>query len=261
MTAFDVALRIFIALPFGLVFGSFLTVAIHRLPRGESIVRPRSRCPSCGAPIRSLDNIPVVSWIFLRGRCRACKAPIPAVYPLTELASGALFVAVALTFEDPWAAALLAPFLALLVAISVIDLRTKKIPNRLVYPAVLVAAGWIVVADLAGSELDAIRAGIGFLAYGVGLLVIALISPRGMGMGDVKLAALIGLVLGSLGLRYVAVAAAAGVAIGGVASVVALISGAGRKTRIPFGPFLAAGAAVATFAGGVIAEAYLDLLR
>jgi leader peptidase (prepilin peptidase) / N-methyltransferase len=261
MTAFDIALRIFIALPFGLVFGSFLTVAIHRLPRGESLVRPRSRCPSCDAPIRSLDNIPLVSWTLLGGRCRACGASIPAVYPLTELASGALFVAVALTFEDPWAAALLAPFLALLVAISVIDLRTKKIPNRLVYPACLVAAGWIVVADLTGSELDAIRAGLGFLTYGVGLLTVALISPRGMGMGDVKLAAFIGLVLGSLGLRYVAVAAAAGVAMGGVASVIALIAGAGRKTRIPFGPFLAAGAAVATFAGGAIAEAYLDMLR
>jgi leader peptidase (prepilin peptidase)/N-methyltransferase len=261
MTAFDVALRIFIALPFGLVFGSFLTVAIHRVPRGESIVRPRSRCPSCGTPIRSLDNVPLVSWILLGGRCRACGVPIPAVYPLTELASGALFVAVALAFEDPWAAALLAPFLALLVAISVIDLRTKKIPNRLVYPACLIAAGWIVVADLSGSDLDAIRAGLGFLAFGIGLLAIALISPRGMGMGDVKLAALIGLVLGSLGLRYVAVAAAAGVAIGGVASVIALLAGAGRKTRIPFGPFLAAGAAVATFAGGAVAEAYLDILR
>jgi leader peptidase (prepilin peptidase)/N-methyltransferase len=198
---------------------------------------------------------------LLRGRCRACGASIPAVYPLIELASGALFVAVALTLDDPWAAAIVAPFLALLVAISVIDLRTKKIPNRLVYPSFLVAAAAIVVADLAGFELHAIRAGIGFLAYGLGMLAVALISPRGMGMGDVKLAALIGLVLGALGLRYVAVAAAAGIAIGGVASVIALVAGAGRKTRIPFGPFLAAGAAVAVFAGGAIAEAYLDLLR
>jgi leader peptidase (prepilin peptidase) / N-methyltransferase len=261
MTTFDVALRILLALPFGLVFGSFLTVAVHRVPLGESIVHPRSRCPSCGAPIRSLDNVPLVSWVLLRGRCRACGVPIPAVYPLVELASGILFVAVALTFDDPWTAALLAPFLALLVALSVIDFRTKKIPNRLVYPACMVAAATILVADLAGSELHSIRAGIGFLAYGIGLLAIALISPRGMGMGDVKLAGLIGLVLGALGLRYVAVAAALGVAIGGVASVIALIAGAGRKTRIPFGPFLAAGAVVAAFAGGVIAEAYLDLLR
>ena len=261
MTAFDVALRILLALPFGLVFGSFLTVAVYRLPRGESLIRPRSRCPSCGAPIRPLDNIPLVSWVLLRGRCRACGVPIPAVYPLLELASSVLFVVVVLTFDDPWTAALLAPFLALLVAISLIDFRTKKIPNRLVYPAYLVAAVAIVVADLVGSELDAIRAGIGFLAYGIGLLAIALISPRGMGMGDVKLAALIGLVLGAIGLRYVAVAAAVGVAIGGVASVIALLAGAGRKTRIPFGPFLAAGAAVAAFAGGAISEAYLDLLR
>jgi leader peptidase (prepilin peptidase)/N-methyltransferase len=261
MTAFDVAFRILLALPFGLVFGSFLTVAVYRLPRGESLVRPRSRCPSCGAPIGPLDNVPLISWVVLRGRCRACGVHIPALYPLLELASGVLFVAVALTFDDPWTAALLAPFLALLLAISVIDFRTKKIPNRLVYPSHLVAAAAIVVADLAGSELDAIRAGIGFLAYGIGLLAIALISPRGMGMGDVKLAALIGLVLGALGLRYVAVAAAVGVAIGGVASLIALLAGIGRKARIPFGPFLAAGAAVAAFAGGLIAEAYLDLLR
>jgi leader peptidase (prepilin peptidase) / N-methyltransferase len=255
------AVRVLVLLPLGLAFGSFLTLAIHRIPAGESLVRPRSRCPGCGAPLRNVDNVPVISWMLLRGRCRSCGRRISAVYPLTELASAGLFVAAALVFDDMWAAALLAPFLALLVAISVIDLRTKKIPNRLVYPACLVAAGWIVVADLSGSDLDAIRAGLGFLAFGIGLLAIALISPRGMGMGDVKLAALIGLVLGSLGLRYVAVAAAAGVAIGGVASVIALLAGAGRKTRIPFGPFLAAGAAVATFAGGVIAEAYLDILK
>src|SRR5688572_32278312 len=116
MTTFDVALRILLALPFGLVFGSFLTVAVHRVPRGESLVRPRSRCPSCGAPIRPLDNIPLVSWVLLRGRCRACGVPIPAIYPLLELASGVLFVVVVLTFDDPGTAALLAPFLALLVA-------------------------------------------------------------------------------------------------------------------------------------------------
>jgi leader peptidase (prepilin peptidase)/N-methyltransferase len=202
----------------------------------------------------------VVSWLALRGRCHACEARISAVYPLTEIATGFLFVAVALWFEDPWQAVLLAPFLGLLVAVSVIDARTKKIPNRLVYPAVLAAAAVIAVGDLAGGGLDAVSAAIGFLAYGVGLLIIALIAPRGMGMGDVKLAALIGLVLGSLSLEYVAVAVAVGILLGGVGAIVALLLGAGRKTGIPFGPFLAAGAAVATFAAEPIAEAYLNLL-
>jgi leader peptidase (prepilin peptidase)/N-methyltransferase len=260
MTSVEVVFRIAVALPLGLVFGSFLTVAIHRAPAGGSVLRPRSRCPSCGTPLRNVDNVPVVSWLVLRGRCHACRARISPVYPLTELATGALFVGVALWFEDPWQAILLAPFLGLLVAISVIDVRHKKIPNRLVYPAVPAAAVVIVLGDLAGEHLDAASGAVGFLAYGVGLLIVALIAPRGMGMGDVKLAALIGLVLGSLGLEYVAVAAGVGILLGGVGAIVALLLGASRKTGIPFGPFLAAGAAVATFAAEPIADAYLTLL-
>jgi leader peptidase (prepilin peptidase)/N-methyltransferase len=119
----------------------------------------------------------------------------------------------------------------------------------------------VVAADLAGSRVNAIRAGVGFLAYGVGLLIVAVISPRGMGMGDVKLAALIGLVLGGIGLRFVGVAAGVGILAGGVAAIVALLAGAGRRSALPFGPFLAFGAAVAVFAGGPIADAYLRLLR
>ena len=158
MTSVEVAFRIAMALLLGLVFGSFLTVAIHRIPAGESILRPRSRCPACGTPLRNVDNIPVISWLALRGRCHSCQARISPVYPLTELATGALFVGVALWFEDPWQAVLLAPFLGLLVAISVIDARTKKIPNRLVYPALLVSAVVIVAGDLAGGGLDAASA-------------------------------------------------------------------------------------------------------
>src|SRR3990172_1026970 len=213
MTSVEVGFRIAMALLLGLVFGSFLTVAIHRVPAGESILRPRSRCPACGTPLRNVDNIPVVSWLALRGRCHSCKARISPVYPLTELATGVLFVGVAIWFEDPWQAALLAPFLGLLVAISVIDARTKKIPNRLVYPAVLVAAVVIAVGDLAGGGLDAVSAAIGL-----------------------------------------------GILFGGVGAIVALVLGASRKTGIPFGPFLAAGAAVATFAAQPIADAYLNLL-
>ena len=250
---------IVIALVLGLAFGGFMTVAIYRVPAGESLVRPRSRCSRCGAPIRTADNIPVISWLMLRGRCRACGARISPVYPLTELACGGLFVAVALVYEDPWRAVLLAPFAGLMVAISVIDIRHRRIPNRLIYPAVLIAAGVILVGDLAGGGLNALDAGIGLFAYGLGLMIIALISPKGMGMGDVKLAGLIGLVLGSIGLDLVAVAAGMGILLGGVGAIVALLAGASRKSAIPFGPFLASGAVIAVFVGRQIADAYLSL--
>ena len=260
MTTSDALVRLAIALPLGLVFGSFLTVAIQRVPAGESLVKPRSRCPSCGTPLRNVDNIPVVSWVALRGRCHACGARISAVYPLTELSCGVLFVAVALVYEDAWQAVLLAPFSGLLVALSVIDIRHHRIPNVLVGPAVLVSAVFVLVADLAGGHLDALRGLLGFLAYGVGLLIVALIAPKGMGMGDVKLAGLIGLVLGSIGLGLVAVAAAAGILFGGVGAIVALLLGATRKTRVPYGPFMAAGALLAVFVGSSISDAYLSLL-
>jgi leader peptidase (prepilin peptidase)/N-methyltransferase len=260
MTASDILLRLAIALPLGLVFGSFLTVAIHRVPAEESLVRPGSRCPSCGTQLRRVDNVPLVSWIALRGRCLHCGARIPAVYPLTELACGGLFVSVALVYDDPWQAVLLAPFLGLLVAISVIDLRHYRIPNRLVYPAVLASAAFVVMGDLAGAPLTATGAGIGMLAYGVGLLIVAFIAPKGMGMGDVKLAGLIGLVLGAVDLPLVAVAAGAGLLLGGVGAIVALLFGAGRKTPIPYGPFMAGGAAIAAFVGDAVVDAYLTLV-
>lgn len=260
MTALETWLRVAVALPFGLAVGSFVTVLVHRVPAGESVVRPRSRCPSCGSPIRARDNVPVVSWALLRGRCRACGARISVAYPLLELATGALFVGAALRHPDPWRAVLLAPFLAVLLALSVIDARTKKLPNRIVYPSVLVAAGYVVLAWALGAPVDPVRAAIGSAAYGGGLLVVALISPRGMGMGDVKLAGLIGLVLGALGLRYVAVAAGLGILFGGVGALVALLAGASRKQALPFGPFMAAGAAAAVFLAPQVADLYLRLL-
>jgi leader peptidase (prepilin peptidase)/N-methyltransferase len=259
MTAVEMAFRVAVFLPFGLVFGSFLTVVVHRVPAGESVLRPRSRCPACGTPLRNVDNVPVISWVLLGGRCHACRARISAVYPLTELATGALFVGIALRHPDWWVAALLAPFLGILLALSVIDIRTKKLPNKIVYPSLLVAAVFLVVARLAGAGIDLAGAAIGFAAYGGGLLVIAFISPRGMGMGDVKLAALIGLALGGLGLRYVAVAAGLGILLGGVGAIVALLLGRDRKHALPFGPFLAAGAALAAFVGRQVADLYLGL--
>jgi len=259
MTTVEAVFRVAVFLPFGLVFGSFLTVVVHRIPAGESVLRPRSRCPACGTPIRNVDNIPVVSWVLLRGRCHSCRARISAVYPLTELATGALFAGIALRHPDWWVAALLAPFLGILLALSVIDIRTKTLPNKIVYPSLLVVAPYLVVARLSGGGVDLADAAIGFAAYGGGLLLVALISPRGMGMGDVKLAALIGLTLGALGLRYVAVAAGLGILLGGVGAIVALLLGRDRKQALPFGPFLATGAALAAFVAPQVADLYLGL--
>jgi leader peptidase (prepilin peptidase)/N-methyltransferase len=250
-------LRIAVAFPLGLVFGSFLTVVTHRVPRGESLVAPRSRCPVCGTRLRNADNIPLVSWLLLRGRCRSCGARISPMYPLTELATAGLFVAAALTFDRVWVAVMMAPFLGLMVALAVIDIRHRIIPNRVVYPSLLAFAAYILIVGLAGGGLDVIRAAIGMLAYGGVLLLVAIVSPKGLGMGDVKLAALIGLVLGSVGLRYVTVAAGAGILLGGVGAIVALIAGASRKKAIPFGPFLAAGALVAAFLAPQISSFYL----
>jgi leader peptidase (prepilin peptidase)/N-methyltransferase len=169
-------------------------------------------------------------------------------------------VASALTYEDPWLAVLLGPFMGLMLAVAVIDWRHRIIPNRLVYPAFLVSVAYLLVARVAGAPVDLADAGIGLLAYGGGLLVVAFISPRGMGMGDVKLAGLVGLVLGALGGRYVLVAAGVGILVGGVAAIVALAFGASRKTGIPYGPSIALGAVVATLAGDQVADAYLRLI-
>lgn len=246
---------------FGLVFGSFLTVVVHRVPRGESVVRPRSRCPGCGTEIRARDNIPVVSYALLRGRCRHCGIRISAAYPLMELATGVLFALTAVVHESLVRVFLVAPFLAAMVAVAVIDAQRRIIPNRIIYPALLVYAPAIVLADLLTDEVQALDGALGLVAYAGPLFLIALVIPQGMGMGDVKLAALIGLVLGSLGLSYVLVAAGVGVIGGGVGALVAMmVLGYGRRQNIPFGPFMAAGAIVAALAGPELAELYLSLL-
>ena len=244
----------------GLVFGSFLTVVVHRVPRHESVVAPRSRCPVCGTEIRASDNIPVIGWLLLRGRCRACGEPISPRYPLMELLTGALFAGAAWHFGPRFAAGLVAALFAVLVAVSAIDLERKVIPNRIVYPSLVAFAVIVVLGWLAGVDIDPIRGLIGLVAFGLPIALVVLISPRGMGMGDAKLAALIGLVLGSLGLSYVAVAAGAAILAGGLGAIVAVVFfGAGRKTAIPFGPYLAAGAVVAAFVAPRVAAWYTAL--
>jgi leader peptidase (prepilin peptidase)/N-methyltransferase len=245
----------------GLLFGSFVTVLVHRLPRKESVVGPRSRCPRCGTLIRAVDNVPLVSYLLLRGRCRSCGERISPEYPITELATALLFAGAAWAIRPLYAAAIVAPFLGVMLAVALIDLRWRIVPNLLTYPAVLVFLLAIVAGHLAGGGVDAVRGLLGLALYAGPLFLLALALPAGMGMGDVKLAALIGLVLGSLGLAYVAVAAFAGVVGGGVGAILAMSAmGYGRKQTIPFGPFLAAGAVVAALAAPQIAGMYLSLL-
>lgn len=252
----DALIRALVALPFGLVVGSFMTVAVHRLPKGESVVRPRSRCPACGAEIGARDNVPVLSWLLLRGRCRRCGERISAEYPLLELATAGLVVLAGIRYANPWQAILVGGLLALMPGIALIDLRHRIIPNRLTYPTLVLFPIVIVLARLLGDAADPAKAAIGLLLYGGSLFAVAFVS-RGMGMGDVKLAALIGVVLGSLGLRFVGVAAGAAIVLGGLGGLVALAMGRGRKSAIPFGPYLAAGAVVAGLWGEQIAAWYI----
>jgi leader peptidase (prepilin peptidase)/N-methyltransferase len=256
----DAWVRGVVALPFGLVIGSFMTVVVSRVPTGESVIRPRSRCPACGVPIRSRDNVPVMGWLLLRGRCRNCGEPISLLYPALEIVTATLFVAAFVAFADLWVAALVAALLSLMPAITVIDIQHRIIPNRLMYPALIAFPVYILIAFTAGGAVDPIRAALGFVIFGGGLFLVAAVSG-GMGMGDVKLAALEGVTLGALGLRYVGVAAAAAILLGGLGGVVALLLGRGRRSAIPFGPYLAAGAVVAAFWGGPIAASYLDTFR
>ncbi|HWL90935.1 MAG TPA: prepilin peptidase [Actinomycetota bacterium] len=252
----DAWIRALVALPFGLGVGSFMTVAVHRLPRGESVVRPRSRCPACGAEIGARDNVPVLSWLLLRGRCRRCGERISVEYPLVELATAGLVILAAIRYPNPWQAVLVGGLLALMPGIALIDLRHRIIPNRLMYPSLILFPAVILLARFLGDATDPARAAIGLVLYGGILFVVAVVSG-GMGMGDVKLAALIGLVMGCLGLRFVGVAAGAAVVFGGLGGVVALAMGRGRKSAIPFGPYLAAGAVVAGLWGEEISSWYM----
>jgi leader peptidase (prepilin peptidase)/N-methyltransferase len=256
------ALRIFFAAAFGLAIGSFLTVVAHRVPRHESVAAPRSRCPSCGAMIQARDNVPVVSYLLLRGKCRSCGAIISPRYVLIESLTAGLFAAAAVRFPSVYATVVLALFFAVLLAVTVIDVEHRIIPNRILYPSLVAFPVILAVGALTGEKLSLLQGAIGFLAYGGGLFVVALISPGGMGMGDVKLAALIGLVLGAFGLSYVAVAAAAAILAGGLGAVALLaFARATRKQAVPFGPYLAGGAVWAAFVAPRVAHWYTGFLH
>ena len=246
---------------FGLAVGSFLTVVIHRVPQRKSIVAPRSACPSCGAQIDARDNIPVVSYVLLRGRCRHCGARISAEYPAVEALTAGAFLGAALAFGDVWVAALVAGFLAVVEAAAAIDLHHRIIPNRILYPSLAVFAVAVATLWVAGRHVSLAGGALGLLAYGGGLFLVALISRQGMGMGDVKLAGLVGLVLGALGWKYVGVAVALAVLAGGLIAIGALLRGARRKDILPFGPSIALGALLSALFAPHLASWYASALR
>ncbi len=247
------ALAIAFAAVGGLIVGSFLNVVVHRLPRGESLTHPRSRCPSCGTQLRAIDNVPVVSWLALRGKCHHCGAPVSARYPLVELTTGALYAAVVASQDDAVRIVLGLLLVTALVPIALIDLDHRIIPNRITGAAAIAAV--IAIAALDTDFLP--EAAIAAVAAGGFFFIAAVLYPRGMGMGDVKLAGVLGLYLGRAVAPAILIALVAGVVLG--AAIIAR-KGAkeGRKTAVPFGPFLALGGLVAFFVGNELVDAYLD---
>jgi len=237
----------------GMITGSFVGVVAHRVPEGRSIVGPRSECPSCGEMIAAYDNVPVLSWLLLGGRCRNCDARIPARYPLVELAVGLAFAATAIVlYDDPAELALGLVFVAILAALTLTDLERGIIPNKILLMGAIIGVGIAAATDPSSLPERAISAA----AAGGFLLLALLVHPRGMGMGDVKLAAVMGLFLGSSVGPALLIALAAGAAVG-VAMM--LTQGAeARKTAIPFGPFLALGGVAALLVGPELIDLYLD---
>ena len=234
----------------GLAFGSFLNVVAYRLPRGESLSRPRSRCPSCGTPVRPLDNVPVLSWLALRGRCRTCRTGISVRYPLIEALTAALCAAVVLASGPEPETLLGLAFVLILVPVAFIDLDHRIIPNKLTGLGAVVAVALLAVID-PGALPEHLLAG---AAAGGFLLAAALAKPGGMGMGDVKLAAVMGLFLG----RAVAPALFAALILGSVVGAAVMARrGMRRGTTIPFGPWLALGGVAGLLAGEAVVDWYL----
>jgi leader peptidase (prepilin peptidase) / N-methyltransferase len=241
-----------VSLLLGLVLGSFLNVVIYRLPRSESLVRPGSRCPKCGTPIRWYDNIPVISWLLLRGRCRACDVRIPIRYPVVEAITGTAFALAFWRFGLSWALLIAWAFIVAMVAVAFIDYDHMIIPNKIVLPGAVIGLmasvaihpqkWWVYVA--------------GSLGAGAFMFLLAMLWPGGMGPGDVKMALFMGAVLGA----YVVVALFAAFLLGSVVGVYMLVvQKRSRKTQVPFGPYLALGAVLAVLVGETIVRSYMNI--
>jgi leader peptidase (prepilin peptidase)/N-methyltransferase len=255
-----------VAFVFGLAVGSFLNVVAHRVPRGESLLRPGSRCPACGAPVRARHNIPVLGWLLLRGRCADCQTRIDPRYPVVELATAGLFAAVMYRVADLDLLAALPAYLyftAVGVALTVIDLDVRRLPNAIVLPSYPVLALLLAFASAWSGDWWALaRAGIGAVAMFGFFFAVAFAYPAGMGFGDVKLAGLVGGALAYLSWAALVVGAFLGFLLGALVGVGLMLAGrGGRKTAVPFGPFMAAGALLALFVADPLATLYTDALR
>src|SRR5262245_25632662 len=246
---------------YGLVIGSFLNVVIWRVPRHGALVRPPSHCPKCETNLAVRDNIPVVSWLMLRGRCRYCDTAISPRYPAIELLTGVLFAAVGARFSHSWALPAYLVLTAALIALSFIDLEHYILPNRILYPTdvamiVLLAGASALEHDWGAYGRAAIAGVVAFAIF----YVIHFVSPRGMGFGDVRLSFLLGFSLGWLGWGEVFGGLFAGFLYGAVVGVLLIaLKLRSRKQRIPFGPFLAAGAMTFVLFGGPLVEWYQNL--
>lgn len=249
----------------GLAVGSFLNVVIHRVPAGLSLVAPGSRCPQCENPIRNRHNVPVLGWLWLRGSCADCANPISIRYPLVELATAVVFVALVLRAGMTDALAALPAqlvFAGLGLALALIDLDTHRLPDVLVLPAYPVLAVLLGAAAVWQGDLGAFgRAVVGGAALYVLYYALALAKPGGMGFGDVKLAGIVGVVLGYSSWSALLVGGFAAFLLGGVTGVALLATHrADRRSGVPFGPFMVAGAILALLAAAPIADAYLNLV-
>jgi leader peptidase (prepilin peptidase) / N-methyltransferase len=271
----EVAFVIVVCGLFGVLIGSFLNVVVYRVPAGMSLSTPASACPKCGAAIKPYDNIPLLSWLMLRGKCRNCHTGISARYPLVELGTAMLFAIVGLYFAGQIVSAHLAPvaiahgvtliaFLylgAISVALAIIDTETRRLPNRIVLPAYIVGALLLTVSAVLDGDFEALlRAGIGLAALWLAYAIMWFAYPKGMGFGDVKLAGVLGLFLGFSGWGPLIVGAFAAFILGGLFGVIVMIvRRGGRKTGIPFGPWMLLGAWIGIFFGTQIWGGYLSL--
>jgi leader peptidase (prepilin peptidase)/N-methyltransferase len=252
----------------GLVVGSFLNVVIWRVPRKESLMWPASHCPACETPIHPSDNIPVASWLRLRGKCRQCEAPIPLRYPLVEVGCAVLFAATAIRFGPSWALPGYLVLFAALLATAVIDLEHYILPDRITFPLTLASIPLLALASFGEGDGHAfVRSLLGGLAFFAFFFLLNLLYPKGMGMGDVKLSFALGLYLGWLGWGELVLGGFLSFLLGAVISLLLLaVRPKGEKTSnghapreghyVPFGPFLAAGTVIAVLWGEPVLRWY-----
>jgi leader peptidase (prepilin peptidase)/N-methyltransferase len=261
-----VVVVVVVAAVLGLAVGSFLNVVIWRVPRGESVLHPASACPRCGHPIRRFDNVPVVSWLVLRGRCRDCRAPIAVRYPVVELVTGVAFAAIAWWRGSSWSVPALCYLAAVSIALVVIDVEHRRLPDAIVLPSYPIGAALLVLATFGpGEDVPTTRllmALVGAAAMFAVYFLLMVVYPSGMGFGDVKLAGVLGMYLGWVGgVGALVVGFFAGFLLGGLYSLALILARrAGRRTAIAFGPWMVAGAWLGLAAGAPIWESYLSLV-